>query len=63
MAEKGEKGALEGILFIDKNKDSLVYIQQASDLDKTDMRFHMDTAYVIATVKPDQYPFPQMYIK
>jgi len=40
-----------------------VYIQQASDLDKTDMRFHMDTAYVIAMVKPDQYPFPQMYIK
>ena len=60
---KREKGALDGILFIDKNKNSLVYIQQASDLDKTDMRFHMDTAYVIAMVKPDQYPFPQMYIK
>jgi len=63
LSIKREKGALEGILFIDKNKDSLVYIQQASDLDKTDMRFHMDTAYVIAMVKPDQYPFPQMYIK
>ena len=63
LSIKREKGALEGILFIDKNKDSLVYIQQASDLDKTDMRFHMETAYVVAMVKPDQYPFPQMYIK
>jgi len=60
---KRGKGTLDGILFIDKNKDSLVYIQKANDLDKTGMRFHMDTAYVIAMVKPDQYPFPQMYIK
>lgn len=60
---KREKGALDGILFIDKKQGSLVYVRNSTDLDKSPLRFHQNTAYVLAFQQPGQYPFPQMYIK
>jgi hypothetical protein len=60
---KRSKGALDGVLFMDKTTSSFIYVRQASDLEGSGMRLHAETPYVIAFVKPDQYPYPQMYIK
>jgi hypothetical protein len=59
---KRASGTLKGIMFIDINAKSFVFIENSKDLRPAGMRPNIQTAYLIGT-KDSRYTYPQMELK